>query len=86
MSKNRRKILISIGVFLNSLKLTNNGHQVDEQTELYGKGVGLDSVEVLQLVSAIEDELDMTIDDDELLPEYFRTVGSFITFIERMLI
>ena len=86
MSENRKNILTCIGVFLNRLELTGDVHEVDEQTGLYGKGLGLDSVEVLQLVSSIEEEFDLTIDDDELLPEYFRSVGSFITFIERMLI
>jgi acyl carrier protein len=42
-------------------------------------------VEVLQLVAAIEEEFELTIDDDELVPDHFRSMGNLITFIERRL-
>jgi acyl carrier protein len=79
---NRGKILGRIGPLLATLKGTNNGDGLDEEMGLLGRGIGLDSIEVLQLVTAIEKEFDVTIDDDELLPEQFRSVGNLITFIE----
>jgi len=30
---------------------------------------------------AIEEEFEMTIDDDELVPDHFRSVGNLITFV-----
>lgn len=82
MRQKRLEILNRIKLILNRLKITTNNDQIDEQMGLFGQGVGLDSVEILQLVVEIEDEFELTIDDDELLPEHFRFVGNLITFIE----
>ena len=85
VSKKRSELLESIEMLLNKLMLADYAYILDENTGLYGKGIGLDSIEVLQLVSAIEEEFDLTIDEDELLPDYFRTAGNLITFLEGIL-
>jgi acyl carrier protein len=56
-----------------------------EETGLLGAGIGLDSFEVLQLVAALEERFGLTIDDDDLLPEHFRTVGTLVHFLETRL-
>ena len=71
-----------IGTMLHELQLTTSNEPLDEATGLLGRGIGLDSMEVLQLVVAAEDEYDLTIDEGQLKPEYFRTVGAFATFLE----
>ena len=81
MADNRTEILVRIGAIIHGLGVTKNTHQLEEDTGLLGKGVGLDSVEILQLVAAIEEEFEMTIDDDELVPDHFRSVGNLITFV-----
>ncbi len=43
-------------------------------TPILGQGVGLDSVEALTLVLAIEEEFNIVIDDKDLSKELFRTV------------
>jgi acyl carrier protein len=58
---------------------------VDESTGLLGQGIGLDSVEVLQLVSAIEDAYALTIADDDLQREHFATLGTVVRFIQERL-
>ena len=45
-------------------------------TPLLGKGLGLDSMEALVLVSALERAFDFEAADDELTTEAFATVGS----------
>lgn len=70
---------------LRALRLITSVELVDESTGLLGRGIGLDSMEVLQLVVAAEEEFDLTVDESQLKPEYFRTVGAFATFLqERM--
>lgn len=66
---------------LQELELVANDVDIDAQTGLLGEGIGLDSVEVLQLVSAIEDGFGLTLEDEELLPEHFRSVGALAGFI-----
>jgi acyl carrier protein len=58
---------------------------VDEATGLLGQGIGLDSVEVLQLVSAIEDAFGLTIADDDLRREHFATLGTVVSFVQERL-
>lgn len=55
---------------------------MDESTGLLGEGIGLDSVEILKLVCAIEEEFALTIDESELTAGRFRTVGALAAFIE----
>jgi acyl carrier protein len=57
----------------------------DEATGLLGQGIGLDSVEVLQLVSAIEETWGLTIDDADLQRQHFATLGTVVTFIQERL-
>ena len=54
---------------------------IDEDTRLLGHGIGLDSIEILGLVAALEDEFDLTIDDTELDVQHFATVGRVIHLI-----
>ena len=58
--------------------------QVDRSTGLLGEGIGLDSVEILQLVCAIEEEFDLTIDEAQLTAARFKTVGSLASFIHEL--
>lgn len=58
---------------------------IDELTGLLGQGIGLDSIEVLQLIAAAEEAFGITVSDDELLPEHFETIGTFVNFIEARL-
>ncbi len=59
--------------------------EFDESTGLLGRGIGLDSVEALQLVARMEEAFDLTIADEDLEASHFRTVGSFARFIEERL-
>jgi acyl carrier protein len=61
--------------------LANGGTPITQDTGLLGQGIGLDSVEVLALIGAIEEDFDITIDDADLLPEHFQTVGTLVRFI-----
>jgi acyl carrier protein len=58
-----------------------DGRPLDETTGLLGQGIGLDSVEVLQLVGGIEEDFDVTIDDESLEAAHFQSVGTVVTFV-----
>lgn len=79
---NRPAILARLGTLLaERLGLVLDG-ELAEATGLLGQGIGLDSVEVLQLVSAIEEAWGLTIEDDDLRREYFLTLGSVVSFVQ----
>ncbi len=82
MTDTRAHIVAWLAETLGELQLTTSAAPVDETTGLLGRGIGLDSMEVLQLVVAAEERFDLTVDERELKPQYFRTVGAFATFLE----
>src|SRR3990172_2033496 len=55
---------------------------LNESTGLLGGGMGGDSVEILTLVSAIEEKFGLTIDEAELEVSHFKTIGALVNFIE----
>jgi acyl carrier protein len=73
------------GLLTARLGLAVDGDPLDEATGLLGQGIGLDSVEVLQLVSAIEETYAITIDDEDLRREYFATLGTVVSFVQERL-
>ena len=54
------------------------------ETRLYGNGLGLDSVDALRLVAALEEEFDITIDDTELTPSTFEHIGSLVSLVRKL--
>ena len=43
----------------------------------------IDSLDMLKLISLIEQEFQIKVDDTELLPDNFATIGNIAAFIER---
>jgi acyl carrier protein len=78
----RNEVLIRLGMILDRLNFIEGTKKIDEQVGLLGHGIGLDSIEILSVVAAIEDEFSLTLEDEELQVEYFRTLGSLVTFIQ----
>lgn len=86
MAASRAEILARLGAIIaGRLRLADLEGKLTEETGLLGAGIGLDSVEILSVVCGIEEEFGLTIDDEELLSEYFLTAGSLVTFVERRL-
>ncbi|MEX0805588.1 MAG: acyl carrier protein [Candidatus Binatia bacterium] len=55
-------------------------------TPLLGRGIGLDSVETMALVVSLEEEFEISIPDDELTVDLFKSVGSLTDYIMRALL
>jgi acyl carrier protein len=50
-------------------------------TPLLGRGIGLDSIEALALVAAIEKEFNIQLEDDEIKVDLFRDTGTLAEYI-----
>lgn len=50
-------------------------------TPLLGRGIGLDSMETLVLVSGLESAFDIEIADEDLTVELFTSIGSLATYV-----
>src|SRR5262245_55757394 len=53
----------------------------DAHTPLLGDGVGLDSLEALAVVTALESAFDVTIDDDVLTPDLFASIDTLAGYV-----
>ena len=86
MTSSRGEILERLGeLVVGRLEVALPSNGLDEDLGLLGHGIGLDSIEALQLAAAMEEEFDLTLDDDELDPQHFRTFGSLATLVEEKL-
>ncbi len=53
-----------------------------EDLGLLGRGIGLDSIEALEIVGRIEQEFGITVADHDLERRHFESVGRLVSFIE----
>ena len=72
-----------VALLKSTLILQNGTGSINGSTGLLGEGIGVDSLELLKLIAAVEQEFTLTIDETELQISDFRTVGSLVTFLEK---
>ncbi|GAB5450532.1 MAG: hypothetical protein Hals2KO_08600 [Halioglobus sp.] len=70
-----------------AIKILANNLQVERQelsaeTEVLGGFPEFNSLTIVGIIGAIEEELDCVIEDDEISTEIFATVGDLAQFIE----
>ena len=58
-----------------------NARDIENDTSLIDLGVGLDSVATLELVVALEEEFQVSVDEGEITPEVLETVDSIQAFL-----
>ena len=69
-------------IIVESLNLEGtNPDSIGDQEPLFGDGLGLDSVDALELVVALEKEYGIKIRSDEIDPQAFATVDSLSRFV-----
>jgi acyl carrier protein len=65
-----------------TLNLGGRGLAFTDDTPLMGAVPELDSMGVVSLLTAFEDRLGLTVDDDEIDGSLFATFGSLLGFVE----
>jgi acyl carrier protein len=66
--------------FIKESFLFNNGFKFNGDTNLFEKGI-LDSTGIIELISFIERNYDIVVEDDELLLDNFSTINSIESFL-----
>ncbi len=56
--------------------------KLERDTSLIDSGV-LDSLTLLRLITFIEEHLGVDVEDDEVIPDYFESIGSIKEFVEK---
>jgi acyl carrier protein len=68
-------------VVASTLGIEDRAGSLTPDTDLLGGLAEFDSMAVLELVTALEARYGLTIEDDEITAEVFRTVGSLRDFV-----
>jgi acyl carrier protein len=64
-------------------ELTLNGHCLTVGSDASLESIGMTSVGMIELVYAVEDRFSIHIDDDEVRPENFASIGSVVALVAR---
>ena len=70
-------------VLVETLGIEDRAETITASTQLFGNLPELDSLAVVELVTAIEDHFDIVVDDSEFSGDIFETLGSLAEFVER---
>jgi acyl carrier protein len=70
-----------IRVIVDRLNPTLSASALSSETRLLGEGLALDSMAVLELVTGLEDELGIMIDESKLEADVFEDIGSLARFL-----
>jgi acyl carrier protein len=68
-------------VLIEQLNLAHKPDEIAEDTTLFGGGLGLDSVDALEIVVCIEGEFGIRITDQDM--QSFRTLNTVVDLIEK---
>jgi acyl carrier protein len=68
-----------------ALQIGNRVDSFSESTALFGSIPEFDSMAVVTVVTSLEQQFDIQIEDDEITAEIFETLGSLTRFIEQKL-
>ena len=81
VNEDRDVLEVVIEVMQTDLKLGDM--PLSRDTQLVGGDLGLDSLDLLMLVTGVEKKLEMKIPNDQLGQETMETIGLFVDFIEQ---
>lgn len=68
-----------------SLQLGGRADNFGESTRLLGSLPELDSMAVVNVITALEQHFGIVVDDDEINADTFETLGSLAAFVDRKL-
>ncbi len=72
-------------VLISSLNLEGmTPEEIDDDAPLFGEGLGLDSVDALELVVALEKEYGIRIDSEQIGQEAFASVTALAAFVDSL--
>lgn len=65
------------------LKLETDPNEIGDQDPLFGEGLGLDSIDALELVLGLEQEFGVKIEDEEVGGEALASIDALAEFVRQ---
>jgi acyl carrier protein len=69
-------------LLVETLSIEDRVNTITSSTALFGNLPELDSLAVVELVTAIEDRFGIVVDDSEFTGDTFETLGSLVAFVD----
>lgn len=82
MSSDRPNQSAAVKTFIEEELLNGRQVKIDENADLIEQGV-IDSLSLLRLVTFLEEKCQIQVQDEEIVPENFRTLGAIQEFVAK---
>lgn len=84
MTENREDLARRVKeLIVRRLKLEIAPETIENGAALFGEGLGLDSIDALELVLGLEQEFGIKVEDEEVGVKAFASVDALVDFIEQ---
>jgi acyl carrier protein len=70
-------------LIIRRLRLEISPAEIDDTSALFGDGLGLDSIDALELVVGLEQEFGISIPDEDVGKEAFASVEALCSYVEK---
>ena len=78
----RSQLLAEVkGLLITGLRLDRAPSDIPDDSPIFGEGLGLDSIDALELVVLVEERFHVAIPDEEVGKRAFASVASLVDFI-----
>ena len=82
--EHRQQLLARVRrVLIDNLHVQREPEEIDPDAPLFGTGLGLDSVDAVELIVCLETEFAFRLEDDSLARASMRTVNSLVDLVLR---
>lgn len=69
------------GLLVSGLRLDRRPEDIPDDSPIFGEGLGLDSIDALELVVLVEDRFRVSIPDEEVGKRAFASVQALVDFV-----
>ena len=70
-------------LIIRRLRLEISPAEIDDTSALFGDGLGLDSIDALELVVGLEQEFGISIPDEDVGKEAFASIEALCNYVEK---
>ena len=83
MSEDDKAIALKMkNLIISRLKLEIEPEEIENDQALFGEGLGLDSIDALELVLGLEQEFGVKIEDEEVGVKAFASIDALVAFVK----
>ena len=68
-------------VIIRMLSLEVDAEEIDDEDELFGGGLGINSMATIEIIVGLEEEFDIEVPDEELRVELFDSVQTMADYV-----